>query len=68
MLFAQVKATHARFNFDDVVCLGSLEMYRLKGYKYLTAFAKLMAKLVSYGTSIALISILSIIDLINTST
>ena len=44
MLFAHVKAAHARLSFDTVVWVGPDEMNRLKGHNYLTLFADLIAK------------------------
>ena len=44
MLFAHVKAAHARLSFDNVVWVGADEMNRRKGQNYLTVFADLLAK------------------------
>jgi hypothetical protein len=43
MLFAHVKAAHARLSFDTVVWVGADEMNRRKGHNYLTVFADLGA-------------------------
>jgi len=50
MLFAHVKAAHARLSFDNVVWVGADEMNRRKGHNYLTVFADLLAKRVLFGT------------------
>jgi transposase len=42
MLFAHVKAAHARLSFDNVVWVGADEMNRRKGHNYLTVFADLV--------------------------
>ncbi len=44
MLFAQLKAAHARLSFNNVVWVGADEMNRRKGHNYLTVFADLVAK------------------------
>ena len=51
MLFAHVKAAHARLSFDNVVWVGGDEMNRRKGHNYLTVFANLLAKRVLFATS-----------------
>ena len=50
MLFAHVKAAHARLSFDNVVWVGADEMNRRKGHNYLTVFADLFAKRVLFAT------------------
>ena len=50
MLFAHVKAAHARLSFDNVVWVGGDEMNRRKGHNYLTVFADLLAKRVLFAT------------------
>ena len=50
MLFAHVKAAHARLSFDNVVWVGADEMNRRKGHNYLTVFADLLAKRVLFAT------------------
>ena len=50
MLFAHVKAAHARLSFDTVVWVGADEMNRRKGHNYLTVFADLVAKRVLFAT------------------
>jgi transposase len=50
MLFAHVKAAHARLSFDNVVWVGGDEMNRRKGHNYLTGFADLLAKRVLFAT------------------
>ncbi len=50
MLFTQVKAAHARLNFDTVVWVGADEMNRCKGHNYLTVFEDLMTKRVLFAT------------------
>jgi transposase len=49
MLFAHVKAAHARLSFDNVVWVGADEMNRRKGHNYLTVFADLVAKRVLFA-------------------
>ena len=51
MLFAHVKAAHARLSFDNVVWVGAAEMNRRKGHNYLTVFADLLAKRVLFATA-----------------
>jgi len=51
MLFAHVKAAHARLSFDNVVWVGADEMNRRKGHNYLTVFADLLAKRVLFATA-----------------
>ena len=50
MLFAHVKAAHARLSFENVVWVGADEMNRRKGHNYLTVFADLLAKRVLFAT------------------
>ncbi len=50
MLFAHVKASHARLSFENVVWVGADEMNRRKGHNYLTVFAELLAKRVIFAT------------------
>lgn len=50
MLFAHVKAAHARLSFDNVVWVGGDEMNRRKGHNYLTVFADLLTKRVLFAT------------------
>jgi transposase len=50
MLFAHVKAAHARLTFEDVVRVGADEMNRRKGHHYLTVFADLAKKRVLFAT------------------
>jgi transposase len=50
MIFAHVKAPHARLSFDTVVWVGAGEMNRRKGYNYLTLVADLVAKRVLFAT------------------
>ena len=50
MLFAHVKAAHARLSFENVVWVGADEMNRRKGHNYLTVFADLMTKRVLFAT------------------
>jgi len=50
MLFAHVKAAHARLSFDNVVWVGADEMNRRKGHNYLTVFADLLTKRVLFAT------------------
>lgn len=50
MLFAHVKAAHARLSFDTVVWVGAYEMNRRKGPNYLTVFADLMTKRILFAT------------------
>ena len=49
MLFANVKAAHARLSFKNVVWVGADEMNRRKGHNYLTVFADLVAKRVLFA-------------------
>jgi transposase len=44
MLFARVKAAHARLSFGNVVSVGADEMNRRKGHNYLIVVADLVAK------------------------
>jgi transposase len=44
MLFAHVKAAHARLNFDNVVWVGADEINRCKGHNNLPVFAELVAQ------------------------
>jgi transposase len=48
MLFAHVKAAHARLSFGNVVWVGCDEMNRRKGHNYLTVFADLLTKRVLF--------------------
>lgn len=50
MLFAQVKAAHARLNFDKVVWEGAHEMNRREERDYPRLFANLMAKRMLFTT------------------
>ncbi len=50
MLFAHVKAAHARLSFEDVVWVGADEMNQLKGHHYLMVFADLVKKPVLFAT------------------
>ncbi len=50
MLFAHVKAAYERLSFENVVWVGADEMNLLKGHKYLTVFADLVAKRVLFAT------------------
>jgi len=50
ILFAHVKAAHARLSFENVVWVGADEMNRRKGHNYLTVFADLMTKRVLFAT------------------
>ncbi len=50
MLFAHVKAAHARLSLDNVVWVGGDKMNRRKGHNYLTVFADLLAKRVLFAT------------------
>ena len=50
MLFAHVKAAHARLSFDNVVRVGADEMNRRKGHNYLPVFTDLVAKRVFFPT------------------
>ena len=50
MLFAHVKAAHARLSFDNVIWVRADEMNRRKGHNYLTVFADLLAKRVLFAT------------------
>ena len=50
MIFAQVKAEHARLNFPDVVLVGSEEVNRGKVQDYLAVFTGLLAKKVVSAT------------------
>jgi transposase len=49
MLFAHVKAAHARLSFEDVVWVEADEMNRRKGHHYLTVFADLVAERVFFA-------------------
>jgi hypothetical protein len=50
MLFAHVKAAHARLSFDNVVWVGADEMNRHKGQNYLTVFADPIAERMLFAT------------------
>jgi transposase len=51
MLFAHVKAAHARLCLDNAVWVGADEMNRRKGHNYLTVFANLLAKRGLFATA-----------------
>ena len=50
MVFAHVKAAHARLSFDNVVWMGADELNRRKGHNYLTVFTDLITKQVLFAT------------------
>jgi transposase len=50
MLFAHVKAAHARLSFNKVVWVGADEMNQRKRRNHLTVFADLVAKRVIFAT------------------
>jgi hypothetical protein len=49
ILFAHVKAAHARLSFDNVVWVGGDEMNRCKGDNYLTVFVDLLVTRVIFA-------------------
>jgi transposase len=50
MLFAQIKAAHARLSFDSVMWSGADEINRREGHNYSRGGAALMAKRVPFAT------------------
>jgi hypothetical protein len=52
VLFAHVKAAHARLSFDIVVCLGADQMNRRQRYNDLTVFADPIAKRELFANSV----------------
>ncbi len=50
MLFAHVRAAHARLSFGNVVWVGADKINKRKGHNYLTVFTDLVAKRVLFAT------------------